>query len=216
MSDQSGNNGDHEPLRKRRKRRGDGDGKKAAEIIAFGGPMYYEATARKLLKEAVLVSAEDAEDGGPVIGFDPDDAALNNTYYVRGDFTYYVRGDFSGPNVFRDMTPMMYFANKGDLMMCRYLASRGASITKVSETWWTAMYVASNAGHLEVCEFLQANGASHHIWMENSVGWTPFHNAAYYGHGRDEVVRWLVLQGALFANDSSEELRERSSNLSEA
>jgi len=46
MSDQPGsNNGDHEPPSKRQKRSGDGDGKKAAEMmIAFGGPMCDEAT----------------------------------------------------------------------------------------------------------------------------------------------------------------------------
>ena len=66
MSDQPGNNGDHEPQRKKRQKCGNGDGKKV-KIIAFGGPMYDEATARKMLKEVVLVSAEKAEDGEPVI-----------------------------------------------------------------------------------------------------------------------------------------------------
>ena len=42
----------HEPLNKRQKR---GDEEDASEIIAFGGPMYDEATARKMLQEVVLM-----------------------------------------------------------------------------------------------------------------------------------------------------------------
>lgn len=68
-----------EPQSKRQKLSGVG------EIIAFGGPMYDDATARKILKEVVLVKAADALDGEAVLGFDPDDAALNNTYYSFGD-----------------------------------------------------------------------------------------------------------------------------------
>ena len=45
-----------DPFSKRRKcGDGDGDGKEAADIIAFGGPMYDEATARKMLQEVVLM-----------------------------------------------------------------------------------------------------------------------------------------------------------------
>ena len=108
----------NQPLSKRQKR-GGGDEKEAAEIIAFGGLIYDEATARKMLEEVVLVSAENAEDGEPVIGFDPDDAALDNIYYVNDD-------NFGGI----ELTPMIYFADKGDAKMCRYLVSRGASTTK--------------------------------------------------------------------------------------
>ena len=35
-----------------------------------------------MLQEAVLVSAEDAEDGQAVVGFDPNDATLNRSYPV--------------------------------------------------------------------------------------------------------------------------------------
>ena len=122
MSDQPGNNGDHEPQRKRQKC-GNCDGKKV-KIIAFGGPMYDEATARKMLKEVVLVSAEKAEDGEPVIGFDPDDAAFDNVYNVYDD-------NFGGAEV----TPLIYFIEKGDIKMCRYLVSRGASTTKSPTSW---------------------------------------------------------------------------------
>ena len=125
MSDQPGNNGDREPLSKRQK-------------CGDGGPMYDEATARKMLEEVVLISAEDNEYGEEaVIGFDPDDAALDNVY-----------DEVDG---FLDVTPMTHFAKKGDAKMCRYLASRGASTTKVvAGRPRYPMYVAALEGHLEV------------------------------------------------------------------
>ena len=186
MSGQPGNNGDFEPLSKRQKR-GDCD-----RTLALGGPMYDEATARKMLQEVVLVLAEYTEDGEAVIGFDPDDVSLDNVYYVNNG--YFGR---------MDVTPMIYFSRKGKLKMCRYLASRGASTTKMA-TAWCPMYAAARGGHLEVCQFLHANGASDDIWKETYMGWTPFHAAISDGH--DEVVRWLVLQGALCADGSSEEI----------
>ena len=189
MSDQPGNNGDRKPLSKRQKC-GNGDQKEAtAEIIAFGGPMYDEATARRMLKELVRVPAERADDGEAEIGFDPDDAALNNVYGSELEWT----------------TPMVHFAREGDAKMCRYLLSKGASTTKLAS--WRPMYAAALEGHLEVCKFLHANGASRDIWEKTPAGWTPFNVAVHNGH--DELVRWLVLQGALCANDSSEEIEER-------
>jgi len=189
MSDQPGNNGDHEPQQRKRQKCGDGDGKKA-KIIVFGGPMYDEATARKMLKEVVLQAGANGE--APVIGFDPDDAALDDAKYA-------MVGAFRGVEI----TPLIYFIEKTDLKMCRYLVSRGASTTK-SPTSWSPLYTAIHRGHLEVCKFLQANGASHDIWDEPYSSWTPFHSAVLSGH--HEVVRWLVLQGALCADRSSEEI----------
>ena len=163
--------------------------------------MYDEATARKILKEVVLASAEEAawygplfnnaEVGDAVIGFDPEDAALMNTYYYVDD------------HVMQEVTPMIYFARKGDAKMCRYLASRGASTTQSTRSE-EPMSIAARRGHLEVCKFLHANGANHDIWKEGTGNWTPFQSAAFHGH--DELVRWLVLQGALCADCSSDEI----------
>ena len=191
MSDQPGNNGDREPLSKRQKCSDSGE-EEAAEIIALGGPMYDEATARKILKEAVLLAAGYTVDGEALIGFDPDDAALDNVYYCADGY--------------HDETPMIYFAQRGDAKMCRYLVSRGASTTKIAGTR-NPTYVAAQQGHLEVCQFLQANGASHDIWKGEELvasAWTPFPAAAQQGH--KEMIRWLVLKGALCADGSSEKV----------
>lgn len=175
----------NQPRSKRRKC-GDGDEE------AFGGPMYDEATARKMLQEAELIPAVYAEDGEAVIGFDPDDEALDNLY------------NFEDNTDAAEVTPLIYFARKGDAKMCRYLLSRGASTTKMTPARSSPMHFAAQEGHLEVCKFLQANGG-HDIWRGNDVsGWTPLCLAVYYGHY--EVVRWLVLQGALCADTNFEEI----------
>ena len=177
MSDQPGSsNGDHEPM-------------------WFGGPIYDEATARKILEEVVLEEADsDEEDGEAVVGFDPNDAALNNTYVV-------------GDNYFRGerITPLIYFARKGDVKMCRYLISRGASTTKLAEIWYP-MCMAAEEGHLDVCKVLYANGAQNDVRRDrdDENRWTPFHHAACLR--RDEVLRWLTLHGALCQDGNSEEI----------
>jgi hypothetical protein len=190
----------HEPLSKRLKR---GDDELDPVIIAFGGPMYDEATARKRLREVVLVPADSmfAEDGEAEIGFDPDDAALDNVYFV------YDGNDFFGVEI----TPMVYFAVKGDAKMCRYLISRGASTTKScaeEDGFFCPMYATAHWGHLDICKVLYANGAQNDVRRGNPAadGWTPFHAAAC--HGYDELIRWFVLQGALCADGNSEEIEE--------
>jgi len=179
-SDQQG--GDNEPLSKRQKRK---EGAETVPVIALGGPMHDEPTARRMLEEVVLDDDEDES------GFDPNDAALDNIHEVH-DLTFGGNG----------ITPMIYFAQKGDVKMCRYLISRGASTTKMSKRdVWNPMNVAVQHGHLEVCKVLHANGAKNDIRKEDGSGWTPFQHAASAGH--DEVVRWLVLQGALCADDAN-------------
>ena len=188
-----------EPQSKRQKLGGDG------EIIAFGGPMYDEATARKILKEAVLVDADwpgygDGDE--PVIGFDPDDAALDNLYIVKNDF-------FGGAEI----TPMIYFAQKGDRKMCRYLISRGASPTKTwreEDDFLGPMFVAVYEDNLDICRLLYVNGAQNDVRKAEDDGWTPFHYAAAVTSpaSRDEMVRWLTLHGALCANGNSEEIEK--------
>ena len=97
--------------------------------------MYDEATARKTLQEVVLVPADYYEDGEEaVIGFDQDDAALDNFYVVHDD-------SFASST-----TPLIYFANKGDAKMCRYLMWRGASTTKSGLTYYPPLFAAASQG----------------------------------------------------------------------
>ena len=97
---------------------------------------------------------------------------------------------------------MIYFARKEDAKMCRYLISRGASTTKNSEDALCPMWTAANRSLVDICNVLYANGAQNDVRKADDDGWTPFHFAAVTS--RDEMVRWLILHGALCANDSSE------------
>ena len=68
--------------------------------------MYDEATARRILEETVRVTAEYADDGEAVVGFDTNDAALDGTYVVDNDD--YCR-NFSN-RWHPQITPLTYFA----------------------------------------------------------------------------------------------------------
>jgi len=149
-------------------------GEGPSPLFAFGGPVEDEATARRKLVEAE---------------FDPD--APVDQFGQPIEFTL------------GDCAPMIYFCHEGDLKMCRYLLSRGASTTKTCETgFYCPMYAAAQEGHIKVCQFLFENGAKHDVRRENGQGWTPFAVAAV--QKRDEVVRWLALNGALCADDNSD------------
>ena len=162
------------------------------------GEMYDDETARRILREAVRIIAVESDDNVPVIGFDPD--ALNDVYEVNDGDT------FEGVEI----TAMIYFAQKGDEKMCRYLLSRGASTTESSRSQDPdvfPMLVAAGEGNLAICKFLYENDARDDV-RRNSLDegfWTPFHEAAT--GGRHEVVQWLTLNGALCTNDSSETLQ---------
>lgn len=159
--------------------------------------MYTEATARKILKG--VVPFHGGWEGEPIVAFNPNDSALNDLY-SSADF-----GDSL-------ITPMIYFARRGHLKMCRYLVSRGASTTKTShgestsnrKHFWCPMYAAASRGRLDICKFLYANGAQSDIRRVNSAGWSPFLAALI--DTRHELIRWLVLHGALCADDNSDVL----------
>ena len=90
-----------------------------------------KATARKMLKEVVRVSAEDNKYGEEaVIGFDPNDAALDDPYYIDVDVAGYL-----------DTTPLIYFALKGDMKMCRIKRGHKNVLNLVAQVrrgpWWS-------------------------------------------------------------------------------
>lgn len=154
--------------------------------------MYGEATAHKILRAAPVRPVDgDIEEGET--GFDPDDAALDKMFHHEDEY----EEDLNNP-----VTPLIYFAYKGDLKMMRYLISRGASTTKWVGDNDTPMQAAALAGSLDMCKLLHANGARDHVRLSTEYGWTPFLNAAYYGY--DKIVRWLVLHGALCDDDNSD------------
>ncbi len=73
------------------------------------GPTYDEATACRILREEVLVLASRSDNGEAVVGFDPDDAALDNLYFVRNEYC----------NKWWMITPMIYYIYKKKLLWKR-------------------------------------------------------------------------------------------------
>ena len=192
MSSGQEESNDNEPQSKKRKI-DVSDGEVYSDDL--GGPMYTEATARRILKGVVPFDGGLMVIGGgeQVVGFKADDSTLNDLYSLN-DF-----GD-------RFVTPMIYFARQGDLKMCRYLVSRGASTTKTSDEatgrFWCPMYAAASAGYLEICKFLYGNGAQGDIRRINRLGWSPFLAAMI--DNRHKLIRWLVLHGALCVDGNSD------------
>lgn len=66
--------------------------------------MYNEATAHKILRAAPVRPVDGGEDGET--GFDPDDAALDKMFHHEDEY----EEDLNNP-----VTPLIYFAYKGDL-----------------------------------------------------------------------------------------------------
>mmetsp|Transcript_28322 Transcript_28322/g.81913 ORF Transcript_28322/g.81913 Transcript_28322/m.81913 type:complete len:298 (-) Transcript_28322:664-1557(-) len=173
---------DSEPPSKKQK-----FGEVSVPLFAFGGPMDDEATARRKLEKA---------------GFNPD-APVDDTVW-RDD-----EGNGGGHFFGVYITPMIYFCGIGDVKMCRYLLSRGASTTKMDEVemvdddaFWCPMYAAADSGNVDLCNLIFSNGAESDIRRINADGWAPFTCAAC--NGVDEAVRWLVLHGALCSDQNSE------------
>lgn len=170
------------------------DGGETPSAFVLGGPMYDEETACKILREA-RVRPGDGEDvlyyeneEEAATGFDPRD--LDNVYHSVDDY-----GEF---------TPMFFYANKGDLKMCRYLLSRGASTTRLDGDNFSPMHAAAIKGRFDLGKLLYANGAKDHVRLKNKYSWTPFLYTALYGY--DDFVKWLVLHGALCRDDNSDEV----------
>ena len=112
--------------------------------------------------------------------------------------------DASVDDVKYGVTPMIYFCRKGDIPVCQYLRSKGASTTGHSASTYRnfPMLSAVWADGLEMCKWLYENGAQSDVRRENRSGRTPLRVAA--ANNKDELVRWLVLHGALCADDSSD------------
>lgn len=87
--------------------------------------------------------------------------------------------------------------------MCEYLLSKGASTTKESNGAWNfPMQNAVLGNSLEACKWLYVNGAQSDVRLVTRKGRTPLGIAA--ANNNDEIVRWLVLHGALCADDNTD------------
>ena len=97
------------------------------------------------------------------------------------------------------MRPITYFCRIGDLEMCRYLLSKGASTTATSrDTWWFPMYAAGFGGQLHVCKWLYDHGAEDDAGRRNTGIYTPLRCAV---SSSQACCRWFILKGVLSLDD---------------
>ena len=152
--------------------------KKRRTEFKHDGPVEDEETARKKMEEA---------------GFDPDDVMKECT------LSRSAHKACSSKSIGLRMRPMTYFCRIGDLKMCRYLLSKGAStMATPTSGFWFPMYTAALGGHLDVCKWLYNHGAKDDISRSNSGNYTPL-SAAVNEHSidRKNTSRWFILKGVL-------------------
>ena len=160
-----------EPQPKKRRADNDRDGK---EKFQHDGPVEDEETAREKMEEA---------------GFDPDDVTKQCVLSKAARKAFNTRAE--------KLRPITYFCRVGDLKMCRYLLSKGASTTATStDGFWFPMYTAALGGHLDVCKWLYAHGAEEDMGGRNTSGYTPLGCAT-----SQACCRWFILKGVLSLDD---------------
>ena len=93
-------------------------------------------------------------------------------------------------------TPMLYFAEKGNVKMCRYLIARGADCRKSDTYGRCPMFIAAANGHLEMMTLLYQDGdAREDIRTQTRNGLTPLRFALHNDHVA--IWKWLIRKGAL-------------------
>ena len=149
------------------------------------GPVENEETAREKMEEA---------------GFDPDDV----TKQCKLSYRACVAGN-TNRTLRAKMHPVTYFCLLGDLKMCRYLLSKGASSTATStDCTWFPMYSAAAGGRLDVCKWLYGHGAKVDIGRRSTDNY--WSNAGHYSPlqaaGPSQACcRWFILKGVLSLDD---------------
>ena len=153
------------------------------------GPVEDEETAREKMEEA---------------GFDPNDVT-KECRLSRRAFEAMNFEAMNNENADCTMHPMSYFCRIGDLKMCRYLLSKGASTTATSTCGtWFPMYTAAIGGHLDICKWLYDHGAEEDIGRRSTDNY--WRNAGHYSPlqaaGPSQACcRWFILKGVLSLDD---------------
>ena len=155
----------------------------------LGGPIEDEETAREKLKK---------------VGFDPDDIHEAKFVLVPDG----IDANRWDANPIWDVNPICHFAGAGDLKMCRYLVTRGATTRDsagvgdevVDEIEWFPMRAAAQNGMKHVCEWLYHHGARDDISRVTDEGDCPLISALdpWMHPNRDiETAQRLILHGAI-------------------
>ena len=184
----SGSGGGAEPDPKRRR------------FLDAGGPIEDDETARRKMRDAWVYErgVDEIRFQFPIFdGFDPDN--VNDVKKFDSKKT-------------QDITPMGYFARRGDLPMMRWLYVNGADTRDVNVAIHFPMYSSAANGHNEACEWLFTHGAAKDIKRRTREtrpnypnGRSPLY-ATFAFSNRRELSRWLILNGALCTDGDSGDL----------
>ena len=184
----SGSGGGAEPDPKRRR------------ILDAGGPIEDDETARWKMRDARVYERGVEGTRGEYAGFDPDNVAdVKSVINLLG-----MKGDNA-------ITAMGYFARRGDLPMMRWLYVNGADTRDVEVMNNFPLLMAALTLRLKVCKWLFDRGAAKDVKRRtcgNSPGFPHGRSplTLNLGDGREDLNRWLILNGALCKDDDSGEL----------
>lgn len=175
---------------------------KRPRLITADGPVEDEEIAKQKVRDAKVSQGpwKGREKVGERSGFDP----KNVTGQLHSS-------EHDDDEMFK-ITPMGYFATEGDLAMMRWLYSKGASTRDLGVGFYFPMYCAAVHGHLDVCKWLYDHGASQDIKRRTQAaciasvnGLSPLRGSSMFSD-HQELVRWLILRGALCTDDGCGEL----------
>ena len=181
---------------------GKGGGKgpelKRRRLLDAGGPIEDDETARQKMRDVFVYKRGVNSNPFERVGFDPDNVAdVKSTDPFDAD-------TLDGNAV----TPMDYFTEKGDLPMMRWLYVNGADTRSVDLPIDFPMYRAASHGLLDLCKWLFQHGASGDVKRRTgaaSGGFTPL-SISFRDSRKQNVSRWLILNGALCKDDDTGDL----------
>lgn len=91
-------------------------------------------------------------------------------------------------------TPLMEAVIQRNLDICSILVKSGANVNAREMRNWTALHFAAQEYDSDIASYLIVNGAE--IDAEDSDGNTPLFRCLFGSHGRGEVIRLLLQNGA--------------------
>ena len=164
-------------------------------LLDAGEEIEDDEVARQKMRDAHAYERGVDGIGSEWVGFDPDNA---------GDVKYIINSHWPENNI----TPMGYFARRGDLPMMRWLYVNGADTRGGDVHRFFPMLMAAISRRTEACKWLFAHGAAEDVKRrsrEEPNGRSPL-RTAFCNSPIGSLSRWLILNGALCTDDGSGEL----------
>ena len=174
---------------------------KRRRLLKVDGDIEDEETARQKMRNAEVGPGpwKGRRKTAERTGFDPNNVTKPMLGSPYDDEDYF------------KITPMGYFAQKGDLPMMRWLYANGANTRDTNVSFWFPMYAATVHGHLDACKWLYEHGAADDITrnaVADAINQRPLKTAfeTFRGIGTLRLSRWMILKGAICESNGSGEL----------